>query len=69
MPKTSARYQSYVLDIFAPKEAVGGWEIHVWPPNRRPPVIMTPRASENEAIREALLVIDCLMHGGGQQAA
>jgi hypothetical protein len=69
MQKKSARYQGYVFDIFESNEPVGGWKIHVWPPNRQPPVIIPPQASENEAIKEAISTVDYLMHSGRQQAA
>src|ERR1700728_4746488 len=33
MPKKSAIYQRYALDIFAPTGEAGRWKVHVWPPS------------------------------------
>ncbi len=69
MPTKSARYQGYGLDIFAPDEPGGRWKVHVWPPSRRPPIIMPAQRSENEAIKEAKAAVDNLLHSNRQPAA
>jgi hypothetical protein len=61
MPTKSARYQGYVLDIFGPNGEAGCWKVHVWPPSRKPPIIVPPRASEDDAITAAKAIVDSLL--------
>ncbi len=68
MPTKSARYQGYVFDIFGPNEPGGHWKVHVWPPSRKPPIIMPTQISEDEAIQEAKAAVDCLLHSSRQPA-
>ena len=68
MPKKSAIYQRYALDIFAPSGEAGRWKVHVWPPSRKPPIIVPAQASEDDAIAVATVIIDYLLVSGRQPA-
>jgi hypothetical protein len=68
MPTKSARYQGYEFDIFAPDAPGGRWRVHVWPPSRKPPIIMRTQTSENEAINEAKATVDHLLRSSSQPA-
>jgi hypothetical protein len=69
MLKKSARYQRYALDIFGPSGEAGRWKVHVWPPSRKPPIIVPAQVSEDDAIEVAKAIIDYLVHSGHQAAA
>jgi hypothetical protein len=69
MPTKSERYQGYALDIFAPNEPGGRWKVNVWPPSRKPPIIMPAQTSENEAINEAKATVDYLLDSSRQRVA
>ena len=69
MLKKSARYQRYSLDIYAPSADAGRWKVHVWPPSRKPPIIVPGQASEDDAITVAKAIVDHLLHSSHQQAA
>jgi hypothetical protein len=69
MPTRSARYQRYSLDVFAPSEAAGRWTVHVWPPSRKPPIIVPAQASEHDAITAAKAIVDYLLVSGNQATA
>jgi hypothetical protein len=61
MPTKSARYQGYALDIFGPGGEAGRWKVHVWPPSRKPPIIVGAQASEDDAITAAKAIVDSLL--------
>jgi len=69
MPTKSARYQGYALDIFGPTGEAARWKVHVWPPNRRPPIIVPAQASEHDAITAAKAIVDSLLVSNRQPAA
>jgi hypothetical protein len=69
MLKKSARYQRYALDIFGPSGEADRWKVHVWPPSRKPPIIMPAQASEHDAITVAKAIVDYLLQSSHQQAA
>ncbi len=69
MPTKSARYQGYALDIFAPTGEAGRWKVHVWPPSRKPPIIVPAEASERDAITAAKAIVDSLLVSSCQPAA
>ena len=68
MPTKCARYQGYALDIFGPNGEAGRWKVHVWPPSRKPPIIVPAQASEDDAIAVATVIIDYLLVSGRQPA-
>jgi hypothetical protein len=69
MPTKSARYQGYALDLFAPSGEAGRWKVHVWPPSRKPPIIVAAQASEHDAITAAKAIVDSLLVSNRQPAA
>jgi hypothetical protein len=69
MLKKSARYQRYALDIFGPSGEAGRWKVHVWPPSRKPPIIVPAQASEDDAITVAKAIVDYLLQSSQQQPA
>jgi hypothetical protein len=69
MLKKSARYQRYSLDIYAPSAEAGRWKVHVWPPSRKPPIIVPAQASEHDAITAAKAIVDYLLVSGNQATA
>jgi len=69
MLKKSARYQRYSLDIYAPSAEAGRWKVHVWPPSRKPPIIVPAEASERDAIAAAKAIVDSLLVRSRQPAA
>jgi hypothetical protein len=69
MPKKSAIYQRYALDIFAPSGEAGRWKVHVWPPSRKPPIIVPAQATEHDAITVAKAIVDYMLQSNHQQMA
>jgi len=69
MLKKSARYQKYALDLFGPSGEAGRWKVHVWPPSRKPPIIVPSQESEHDAITAAKAIVDYLLHSGNQATA
>jgi hypothetical protein len=69
MLKKSARYQRYSLDIYAPSAEAGRWKVHVWPPSRKPPIIVPAQASEHDAITVAKAIVDYLLQSSQQLPA
>jgi hypothetical protein len=61
MPTKCARYHGYALDIFGPNGEAGRWKVHVWPPSRKPPIIVPAQASEDDAMTVAKIIIDYLL--------
>jgi hypothetical protein len=69
MQTKSARYQGYALDVFGPSGETGCWKVHVWPPSRKPPIIVPAQASEHDAITAAKAIVDRLLVSSRQPAA
>jgi hypothetical protein len=69
MPTKCARYHGYALDIFGPNGEAGRWKVHVWPPSRKPPIIVPAQASEDDAMTVAKIIIDYLLVSSRQPAA
>ena len=69
MLRKSARYQKYELDLFGPSGEAGRWKVHVWPPSRKPPIIVPAQATEHDAITAAKAIVDYLLNSGQQQVA
>jgi hypothetical protein len=43
--------------------------VHVWPPSRKPPIIVPAQASEHDAITAAKAIVDYLLVSGNQATA